>query len=118
MNQDIQAIYYNTFGIAFKWNATVAKQAKTIQLVFRDMGFYLDYEDIKAFYDNVHLAKKCLSCELCKKDGNKRNILLRTPCERVDIVVDKKELKAIEDLIEGTLFQLKLDSYIEQICKY
>lgn len=118
MNKDIQAIYYNNFGIVFKWDKTIARDESTVQMVFRDMGFYLTYDEIGTFYNNVHIAKKCLTCKFCAKNGDKRNILLRTPCEKIDIVVDKHELKSIEDLIEGTLFQLKLDNYIEQLCKY
>lgn len=116
MDKNIQPIYYNNFGIAFKWHESIVKDKSTVQMVFRDMGFYLTHNEISMFYNNVHLAKKCLSCEFCKNAGDKRNILLRTPCKKIDIVVDKKELESIEDLIEGTLFQLKLDNYIEQLC--
>jgi hypothetical protein len=34
----------------------------------------------------------------------------------VDLAVSREELESISDLIEGTLFQIKLDRYLKDVC--
>ncbi|ULC59635.1 hypothetical protein MBM09_01355 [Flaviramulus sp. BrNp1-15] len=118
MENDIYKIYHNNIGIAFKWKYTSLKQAHNkIQIVFRNMGFYLTIKEIKQFYKKVNDAKDPLHCSCCNNDPESRNILLKTPSEKVDIAVNQKELFEVEDLIKGTLFQLDLDNYLNNICK-
>ncbi|SFZ90327.1 hypothetical protein SAMN05428642_101870 [Flaviramulus basaltis] len=118
MENDIYKIYHNSIGIAFQWKYTTSKQSRNkIQIVFRNMGFFLTLKEIKQFYKNVFEAKETKQCTCCNNDTETRSILVKTPSEKVDIAVNKKELMEVEDLIRGTLFQLNLDDYLNSICK-
>ena len=46
-----------------------------------------------------------------------RSILLQTPSNKVSLAVSSVELGQIEDLLRGTLFQLRLNNYLVDICK-
>lgn len=39
--EDINTIYYNDLGIAFKWKRCAAKDFNKIQLVFKNTGLFL-----------------------------------------------------------------------------
>ncbi|WP_435182412.1 hypothetical protein [Cellulophaga omnivescoria] len=43
-------------------------------------------------------------------------MLLETPVPQVSLAVSPNELKAINDLIEGTIFQLNIDNFLSDIC--
>ncbi len=115
MEKNIYKIYHNDFGIAFQWKSDITKQDK-IQLVFRNMGFYLSTKEIKQFRQNVYDAKSAKGCSCCERDCDTKSILLKTPSTKVDLAVNNKELIEVEDLITGTLFQLDLDNYLNNLC--
>lgn len=118
MNKDIYPIYHNKFGIAFQWKHDFEKKKRNrIQMVFRDLGFYLTVDEIDDFRKAIEVAKVCKDCKCCKSATNERFILVKTPSDKVDMAVSENELKQMEDLFDGTLFQLRLDSYLEQLCK-
>lgn len=118
MEQDIYKIYHNNFGISFKWiNPQTEKVKGKVQLIFRDMGFYLTHSEIKQFYNCVCAAKNTEPCSCCQSNIDSKNIMLKTPSNKIDIAVNEKELSQVEDLIKGTLFQLDLEYYLETLCK-
>lgn len=106
-------IYVNQIGIAFQWQ----KNATLTQIIFRDTGFHIAVDEIAMFLEEVKLSIKnqpCLGCELgvdCK------SMLLKTPMNRVTMAVSLNELNQITDLLEGTLFQLELQQYLQEVCK-
>jgi len=104
-------IYDNTIGISFKWQ----KNTSLTQIIFRDTGFHLSIEEIELFLDQVQLSKINKSCLECKMGANCRSMLLRTPSSKVSLAVSSNELKDIEDLLKGTLFQLELNEYLQKI---
>ena len=88
-----------------------------IQVIFRDTGFYLNMKVIHSFSNCVVEAKRRGGCTCCDQENvNARNILLKTPCENVDLAVNQNELELIDDLIKGTLFQIELDKMLNKIC--
>ncbi|MDT0687874.1 hypothetical protein [Autumnicola psychrophila] len=114
---DVDLIYHNKFGIAFRWNNSELKaDPNRIQIIFKDMGFYLLREEILQFSSNIKLAEK-RSCSNCQNPENCRNILLRSPLQKMDFTVSSEELEQISELIEGTLFRLNLLHYLDDICK-
>ena len=115
MEKEIYKIYHNDFGIAFQWKSNATKRDK-IQLVFRNMGFYLTAKEIRQFHENVFDARNSKGCSCCERDCNTKSILLKTPSTKVDLAVNEKELMEVEDLIKGTLFQLDLDNYLNNLC--
>ncbi|WP_133547659.1 hypothetical protein [Salegentibacter sp. 24] len=110
--EDVAIVYHNNLGIAFRWKNSIPNtDSKRIQMVFKDMGFYLLPEEIQYFSKNIQTAKY-YNCTNCRKSKSCRNILLRSPLEKMDFAVSFQELEQISDLIEGTLFKLKLEDYI------
>jgi hypothetical protein len=114
---DIHKIYHNTIGIAFQWKQDVDKNNHKFQVIFRDTGFYLTVQEIENFSKFVKQAVERGCCKDCKTKRNCRSILLKTPSTTVDLAVSEEELQSISDLIEGTLFQIKLDDYLKNVCR-
>jgi len=108
----IYKIYENKMGIAFQWK----KGATLTQIIFRDTGFHLSAKEIEIFIDKVEYSRLNRPCEDCVLGDNCRSLLLQTPVNKVTIAVSINELKDIEDLFKGTLFQLKLNNYLKSIC--
>ena len=112
---EIHTIYYNNFGIAFKWKRSSSKDLKKIQLVFRDAGFYLTFNELTHFSE---LIAKALSqpsaCKDCKKNKSCQSILMETPLPQISFIMAHHELVQMQDLIEGTLFQFGLNELLNQ----
>ncbi|MGH1385038.1 hypothetical protein [Kordia sp.] len=114
---DIRRIYHNDIGIAFQWKQDIAKNKHNkFQIIFRDTGFYLTLPQIENFAKLIQQAVSRGCCSACKATNNCRSILLKTPATIIDLAVSEKELVSISDLIEGTLFQIKLDRYLNDVC--
>lgn len=111
---DIYKIYNNDIGVSFQW---VDMKSNLIQVVFRDTGFHLSKDEIELFISKIADAKNQEKCNGCKYDKNCKTILLQTPSNKVSMAVSKIELKQIEDLLRGTLFQIRLNNYLCEICK-
>lgn len=110
--EDVALIYHNKLGIAFRWkNSLPNADPDRIQMVFKDMGFYLLPEEIQHFYSNIQAAKY-YNCGNCSHQKSCRNILLRSPFEKMDFAVTTRELEQISDLIGGTLFKIQLEDYL------
>jgi hypothetical protein len=39
-------------------------------------------------------------------------ILPKNPCSQIDLAVSMEELNSVKDLVEGTLFKINLDDYL------
>ncbi len=116
--QDIHRIYHNDYGIAFQWKKDIKKgNVDTIQIVFRNTGFYLNYKEIQDFYNKIKAAQYIQKCKGCTSQHKCASYLLQTPSEKVDLAVTSDELNQIKDLIKGTLFQIELLGYINEICR-
>ncbi len=115
--QDIYPIYYNDFGFAFQWKRHATKNVNKIQIVFRNTGLLLCKKELEVFFNNIkytiHSNSECLRCE---ENDSCKSLLLDTPAHQVTLAMNKKELQAVHDLVEGTLFQLNLDNFIGNIC--
>ncbi|WP_159022198.1 hypothetical protein [Formosa sp. L2A11] len=118
MDQDINKIYHNEFGVSFIWKQEgPKKQSPKIQIIFRDMGFYLTYREIIQFQKQIKYVKSIHPCSNCKHKDRSRCMLLKTPCNQVDLAINALELRDIDDLINGTLFHIELEDYVNEICK-
>lgn len=115
--REVEQIYYNEFGVAFHWkkNDTVLKEK--VQIVFKETGFYLSYEEIKAFAELIENTCEEIGCQACSHRGGCHKFLLKTPLKQVDLAVSKSELFQIKDLVEGTLFNMDLYDYVSNICR-
>ncbi|MDO6491244.1 MULTISPECIES: hypothetical protein [unclassified Cellulophaga] len=115
--RDIDAIYYNDFGIAFHWKKEPKNYRSKIQVVFRDTGFLLTQKELLRFAEHIQSTMNSNAvCNCCPKKKSCRALLLETPVPQVSLAVSVNELTAINDLIEGTIFQLNIDDFLSDIC--
>ena len=112
--EDIFKIYDNKIGISFQWKEV---QSNLTQVIFRDTGFHLSEDEIALFIEKIIDAKQQKTCFRCEAGEYCKSILLQTPSNKVSMAVSLVELGQIEDLLRGTLFQLKLNGYLNDICK-
>jgi hypothetical protein len=115
--QDIHPIYNNKFGIAFQWKRNSAKDIIKVQIVFRDTGLLLSKEELTQFSENIKYTKENSSlCSDCTDNESCKALLVDSPAPQINFAMNAKELDAIHDLVEGTLFHLNLDNFLGSIC--
>ena len=112
--ENVIKIYDNNIGISFRWKGM---DSNLTQIIFNDTGFHLTENEIEEFLEKVVDSKLQRNCSTCIKGENCKSILLQTPSEKVSMAVSQVELGQIDDLLKGTLFQLRLNSYLADMCK-
>jgi len=117
--KEVEQIYFNEFGVAFHWKKDNRVLTQKVQVVFKETGFYLSYEEMKAFAQIIDNTCEEMNsdCEGCRHRSRCHKFLLKTPLQQVDLAVSKSELMQIKDLVEGTLFNMDLYDYITKICR-
>ncbi len=114
--KEIEQIYFNDFGVAFYWRKEDMVIKDRVQIVFKETGFYFSVEEIKQFTVIVNEMSDKTCCE-CSHRNKCHKFLLKTPLREVDLAVSQHELSNIKDLLEGTLFNIDLFEYINNVCK-
>ena len=114
--KEIEQIYHNEFGLAFYWKRGEVVLKDRIQFIFKEMGFYLLPDEVEHFKQMAEGTINYHSCQNCSYNKDCQKILLKTPIEGVDLAVNQKELYYIKDLVEGTLFNLSLNDYLDNLC--
>ncbi len=116
MMDDINAIYYNNVGIAFQWKRCAAQDIKKTQLVFRDISLFLTDHELQEFSKRIDsLFTQTSLCNDCKVNKNVKSLLVNSPAPQISFVMSYHELTQVKDLIDGTLFQLNLDTMLTNI---
>lgn len=112
---DMHLIYHNEFGVAFQWKKNSVKDILKIQIVFRDTGLLVSQEELTQFSKNIKRTKDSNSpCSECTQNECCKALLVDSPAPQVTFAMNAKELDAVQDLVEGTLFQLNLDNYLSK----
>ncbi|MDD7884764.1 hypothetical protein [Flavivirga sp. 57AJ16] len=111
--EDINTIYYNNFGIAFHWKRCAVKDFKKVQLIFRDTGLLLTPNELVEFSKNIDwsLNNNC-SCVDCMEYKARRSLLVEAPNPQITFAMSYTEIKEIQDLVKGTLFQMGLNKLL------
>ncbi|GAB5475250.1 MAG: hypothetical protein Mars2KO_33490 [Maribacter sp.] len=111
--KDIHPIYHNDFGFAFQWKGNLRHTVTKVQIVFRDTGLLLSKEELIRFSDNIKYTKENSSlCKNCAHNESCKALLVDSPAPQISFAMNAKELEAVQDLVEGTLFQMNLDNYL------
>lgn len=114
--KEIDLIYHNRFGVAFRWKPVAINGPGKVQLVFRDMGMLLTRRELQYFSECIRRAEKDRhSCNHCTQQETCRTLLVSTPAPQVTLALNVKELGAIGNLVNGCLFQLELEDLINDI---
>ncbi len=115
--QDIYPIYQNNLGVAFQWKRNSAKNIMKVQLVFRDTGLLLSKEELTQFSKNIRYTRENSPiCNDCAQNESCKALLIDSPAPQITFAVNVKELNGIQDLVEGTLFQMNLDNFLGGLC--
>lgn len=115
--KEIEQIYYNDFGVAFHWKKEQKVMKSKVQLVFKETGFYLSKEELTIFADNIDATCHEMNCNGCQFQRKCHKFLLKTPLQQIDLAVSTDELLQIKDLVEGTIFQIRLKDYLDEVCQ-
>lgn len=111
--EQIHQIYLNSTGIAFYWEKEEGIIPSRIQLIFKEIGLFFSYAELKDFNylidESIAKNSCCAACEL--KNSNCK-FLLKTPLFPLDLSVTMNELRDIKDLVYGTLFKIDLEIYL------
>jgi len=112
--EDIHTIYYNNFGIAFQWKRNSGKDIHRIQLIFRETGLFLTVKELTTFKKQIQNSlSNTKTCNSCTSKNTCRSGLLETPIAQISFAVSLNDLNALQNLIEGTLFQLGMDNLLK-----
>ena len=111
--EQIHQIYINSFGIAFFWEKEKGIIRNRIQLIFKEIGLYFTYNELKDFNYLIDesLAKNSC-CEDCLLKNRDCKYLVKTPLFPLDLSVSLEEMKDLKDLVNGTLFKIELEIYL------
>ena len=112
--EDIRLIYGNYLGITFFLKRGTLIPTNKVQLVFNKSVFEFTNEELVNFYHTIKNSLKTLSSN--SRIAKKNLITVVLPIKK-----DKEfhfmfqELKALEDLIKGTLFSLNYKTYFKSV---
>ena len=62
--KDIELIYTNSLGIAFRWKSNSSKTINKVQFIFRDTGLLLSQISFAVSYDEVLALKDLVDATL------------------------------------------------------
>ncbi|MFA9190565.1 hypothetical protein AAGV28_04205 [Flavobacterium sp. FZUC8N2.13] len=111
--EQIQQIYLNSLGIAFYWQKEEGIIQNRIQLIFKEIGLFFTIQELKDFeylIDESRAKNHC--CEGCTFKNSNCKFLLKTPLYQLDLSVSTSELNYLKDLVNGTLFRIRIESYL------
>lgn len=112
--EQIHQIYFNNLGITFYWEKEEGIIPNRIQLIFKEIGLFFTVPELKDFnylIDESIAKNNC--CENCNLNSNCK-YLLKTPLYPLDLSVSMNELKEIKDLVNGTLFRIQMEKYLNE----
>lgn len=110
--KDITIIYKNDFGIAFWWKRCALENYKKINFVFNNMALHLTEVEVIIFAKHIETALNKLINNCCS-NNLETLMFLETPAPQVSFTMGYEDLLLIQNLVEGALSELGLDSIIE-----
>ncbi|TSE06406.1 hypothetical protein [Aquimarina algiphila] len=111
----IDKIYSNELGISFFWKQENHISIPRVQLVFKDIGFLLSLNELKDFSSACITTLQSQCCSQCKDTQHCRSLLLNTPSDKIDLAVNKEELLQIQELINGTIYKVELQNWMNNL---
>jgi len=115
--EQIEQVYHNDFGVAFYWIKNDRVLREKVQLVFKETGFYLSLPELMGFSGNIETTCKNIKCSDCELRQHCHKYLLETPFSGLELAVSETEAFQLKELVSGTLFQMQLSNYLNDICK-
>tara|TARA_B100000809_G_scaffold13376_1_gene12205 strand:+ start:3638 stop:4006 length:369 start_codon:yes stop_codon:yes gene_type:complete len=114
---DLNKLYSNDIGIIFKWKGTSDGHPyhDKINLVFNGAVLHFNLKELYIFQQDVGNAlKRPLLCE-SKYPKECKSILLETPLSQLSFAMSYNDLILMQELIEGSFFQIALSNILQNI---
>ena len=87
-----------------------------VHVVFNNSGLKLTFEELLTFKIYIHEAfDKPTMCKSKCNSNDCRSIVLNTPFESLVFAVSRNDLIYLKDLIEGTIFEISLNRFLNQL---
>lgn len=116
MDKDIETLYTNSIGISFKWKHVDFEKRHKIQLIFKETGMFLTKEQLLQFSKCLNVAiQKSTQCGSCVLNNSCKSILLESPVKLLSFAVNYKELVLLQELVNGTFFELNLTGFLQNL---
>ncbi|XMO85814.1 hypothetical protein AAFN75_13575 [Algibacter sp. AS12] len=109
---DITVIYKNDFGLVFWWKRYAVEDYKKINLVFNNTALHFTALELLTFLQHIETSINKL-ITTCNSNNQEQLMLLETPAPQVSFVCNYEELICIQNLVEGTLYNLELSPSLE-----
>lgn len=112
--KNINLLYKNELGIAFKWKENELTSLEEVNFVFKSTGLHLTEKEIILFNKQIRLAIANISnFKECIRNTQYKSILLESPVTQVSFILSSKELKLMQDLLEGSNFSINLKKVLK-----
>jgi hypothetical protein len=114
--EDVTIIYSNDFGITFCLKHNALEQISKVNLIFNGTILHFSREELVLFSRQIKTTlTQPLHCKECYKSNTCKSIVLHTPFTQVSFALTYLDLMAMEELIEGTLFEMGLTSLLKHL---
>ncbi|MBD3582249.1 hypothetical protein [Flavobacterium selenitireducens] len=110
--RQIAPLYFNDFGTAFYWKKDGEILMDKVQVVFKETGFHFNEIELETFAKLIDETCRKNTCDGCGMRHHCMKFLLKTPVSQVDLAVSPYELAEIKDLVQGTLFRMRLQKFV------
>lgn len=107
--EDIIIINKNDFGIAFYWKRCPKEHHKKINFVFDKNALHLNEPEILIFIELIDKSVARLIQNL-SKNQSEYLVFVETPIPQLSLVINYENLILLQNLVEGTLIELGLDT--------
>ena len=114
---EIELIYGNYLGVSFFLKRCTVDQCNKIQLVFNKCVFDFTNEELVNFYHTIKNSLKTLSSNNRIAKKNLITVVLTIKKDK-EFHFMFQELKALEDLIKGTLFSLNYKTILNPLSNF
>jgi len=111
--KNIDLLYKNELGIAFKWKENELTSLEEVNFVFKSTGMHLTEKEIIIFNKQIRLAIANISnFKDCIRNTHCKPILLESPVTQVSFILSSKELKLMQELLCSANFYLSLKNIL------
>lgn len=107
--EDIIIINKNDFGIAFHWKRCPIENHKKVNFVFDKNALHLNEPEVLVFNDLIDKSLNRLIQNM-DEEQSENLVFAETPMPQLSLVLNYENLVSLQNLVEGTLFELGIDS--------
>ncbi len=103
--------------MSYLWNSnySIEEEDQVFQLKIFDISLEITFWDLKDFLSAISQTKMQCTCNKCNSLSRCKAIQFTQQYSELKIKVNAIELKAIRNLVQGTLFKIELNTILEDL---